>query len=67
MFIGWINEICSVPAGEWDLYPCQFDNNRASGGPPLDRNSEDELQPGRYVMRTPLPREHAKFFRSAKC
>jgi hypothetical protein len=22
-FIGWINQICAVPAGEWDLYPCQ--------------------------------------------
>jgi hypothetical protein len=42
------------------LYPCQIGNSRASDGPTLDRNSEDELQPGRYVMRTP-PGELARF------
>lgn len=59
-FIGWINKVCFVPA-EWDLYPCQIGNNRASDGPALDRNSEDELQPGRYVMRTPPPGELARY------
>jgi len=58
-FISWINEVCFVP-GEWDLYPCQIGNNRASDGPALDRNSEGELQPGRYVICTP-PGEYAKF------
>lgn len=59
-FIGWINKICFV-SGEWELYPCQIGNNRASDGPALDRNSEGELQPGRYVMRTPPPGECARF------
>jgi len=53
-FISWVNEVCLVTS-EWDLYPCRIGNNRASDGPALDRNSEDELQPGRYVMRTPPP------------
>jgi hypothetical protein len=59
-FIGWINKVCFVP-GEWDLYPCQIGNNCASDGPALDRNSGDELQPGRYVMRTPPPGKLARF------
>ena len=59
-FIGWINKVCFVP-GEWDLYPCQIGDNRASDGPALDRNSEGELQPGRYVMCTPPPGECARF------
>ncbi|KAI0247616.1 hypothetical protein BJV78DRAFT_1244027 [Lactifluus subvellereus] len=54
-FIGWINEVCYIPA-EWALYPCKFDNNRAVGGAALDSGSRDELQPGRYVIRT-LPPE----------
>ena len=54
-FIGWINKVCFVPGpGDWDLYPCQIGDNRASDGLLLDRNSEGELQPGHYVMRTPL-------------
>jgi hypothetical protein len=53
-FIGWINEVCYIP-GEWALYPCQFDNNRAAGGAALDSGSGDELQPGRYVIRTLPP------------
>lgn len=62
-FIGWIDQVCFVP-GEWNLYPCQIDNNRASSsdGPALDRDSVDELQPGCYVMRTPPPGEHARVF-----
>jgi hypothetical protein len=59
-FIGWISNVCFVP-GDWDLYPCQIGNNRASDGPALDRNSEDELQPGRYVMRTPPPGDLPRF------
>src|SRR5262245_48469081 len=59
-FIGWIREGCYV-AGGWDLYPCKIGNNRAADGPALDRNSGDELPPGRYVMRTPPPGEFAAF------
>lgn len=55
-FISWINEVCYIPI-QWALYPCQFDNNRVAGGPALDSGSGDELQPGRYVIRTPPPRE----------
>lgn len=53
-FISWINEVCYIPI-QWALYPCQFDNNRVAGGPALDSGSGDELQPGRYVIRTPPP------------
>jgi hypothetical protein len=55
-FIGWIREVCFVPE-EWALYPCQIGNNRAVGGPPLDSESGDEIQPGRYVIRGPPPGE----------
>jgi hypothetical protein len=55
-FFGWINEVCYIPT-EWALYPCQFDNNRAVGGAALDSDSREELQPGRYVIRTLPPRE----------
>ncbi|KAF5371985.1 hypothetical protein D9615_008146 [Tricholomella constricta] len=48
-FIGWINQVCHIPA-EWALYPCN--------GAALDSGSSDELQPGRYVIRT-LPPESA--------
>jgi hypothetical protein len=57
--LSWINKACFIP-GEWDLYPCQIGNNCASDGPALDRNSEDEQRPGRYVIRTP-PREFVWF------
>ncbi|KAF8956349.1 hypothetical protein BDZ97DRAFT_2079926 [Flammula alnicola] len=53
-FIGWINEVCYIPV-EWALYPSQFNNNRAVGGAALDSASGNELQPGRYVIRTPSP------------
>ena len=56
MFISWINEVCYIPI-QWALYPCHLDNYRAAGGPALDSGSGDELQPGRYVIRTPPPRE----------
>ncbi|KAM6502540.1 hypothetical protein JOM56_002517, partial [Amanita muscaria] len=54
-FIGWINQVCSIPE-EWALYPCKFDNNRAADGAALDSSSKDELQPGRYVIRTLPPK-----------
>ncbi|KIL68758.1 hypothetical protein M378DRAFT_157881, partial [Amanita muscaria Koide BX008] len=54
-FIGWINQVCSIPE-EWALYPCKFDNNRAADGAALDASSKDELQPGRYVIRTLPPK-----------
>jgi hypothetical protein len=53
-FIGWINEVCYFPS-ELALYPCQFNNNCAVTDAALDSGSEDELQPGRYVIRTPPP------------
>ncbi|KIL58847.1 hypothetical protein M378DRAFT_170124 [Amanita muscaria Koide BX008] len=53
-FIGWINEVCSIYE-EWALYPCKFDNNRVADGAALDSSSADELQPGRYVIRTSPP------------
>jgi hypothetical protein len=46
---------------ERDLYSCQIGNNRASDGPALDRNSEDELQPRCYVMCSPPPGKIARF------
>lgn len=54
-FIGWINEVCSIYE-EWALYPCKFDNNRVADGAALDSSSEDELQPGCYVICTLPPK-----------
>lgn len=45
-----------MPA-EWALYPCQFDNNRAADGAALDSGSGNDIQPGRYVIRTLPPSE----------
>ncbi|KAF8724848.1 hypothetical protein AX14_008566 [Amanita brunnescens Koide BX004] len=56
-FVGWINEIVSIPEA-WCLYPSKFNNNRAVGGPALDSNSTAEIPPGRYVIRT-LPPDSA--------
>jgi hypothetical protein len=53
-FVSWISEICYIPE-VWALYPCQFNNNRAVGGPALDSGSTLEIQPGRYVIRSPAP------------
>ena len=55
-FVGWIDDVCYIPV-EWALYPCQFDNNRAIGGEALDLTSGNDIQPGRYVIRTPSPGE----------
>lgn len=55
-FISWINEICYIH-GDWALYPSKPDNNRVVGGAALDSTSDDELQPGRYVICTPPPGE----------
>lgn len=51
-FISWITEVCYIPTG-WVLYPSQFNNNRAVGGPALDSGSADNIQPGRYVIGSP--------------
>lgn len=53
-FVGWINEIALIPEA-WRLYPSQFNNNRAVGGPAFDSNSAAEIPPGRYVIRTLPP------------
>ncbi|KAI0248181.1 hypothetical protein BJV78DRAFT_1238640 [Lactifluus subvellereus] len=53
-FVSWINEVCYIPT-EWVLYPCRFDNSRAAGGSALDSSSDNDLQPGHYVIRTPPP------------
>ena len=53
-FIGWINKVCIVPGGEISTHV----NN---DGSKLDRNSEDEIQPGRYVIRSPPPGELARY------
>jgi hypothetical protein len=45
----------------WRVGSLPMSNWYASGGPAPDRNSEDELQPGRYVMRSPPPGELARF------
>jgi len=56
MFVCWINDVCYIPV-KWALYPCQFDNNCVIGGAALDLISDDDIQPGRYVIRTPSPGE----------
>jgi hypothetical protein len=53
-FVSWIREVCYISEA-WNIYPCQFNNNRAVGGPALDSNSTLEIQPGRYVIRSPPP------------
>jgi hypothetical protein len=60
-FIDWISKVCYVPS-QWALYPCKPNNNRAASGPALDSSSGDEIQPGRYVIRTVTPGE---FMRSS--
>jgi hypothetical protein len=64
--IGWIDEVCYIPT-EWALYPCQSNNNRTVGGAALDFGSRDELQPGRYVIRTLPPGEVLYVSYSACC
>jgi hypothetical protein len=39
------------------LYPCKVVDNRAAGGDALDSSSEDDLQPGCHVIRSPPPGE----------
>ena len=53
-FVGWINEIASIPEA-WCLCPVGFGSNGAVGGPALDSNSTAEIPPGRYVIRTLPP------------
>jgi hypothetical protein len=55
-FVGWIKQVSHIPV-EWALYPSQRDNDRAVGGPALDSGSENDIQPGRYVIRTLPPGE----------
>ena len=47
---------------EWTLSPFQFYGNRSIGSAALDLTSWNDIQPGRYVIRTPSPGEVLETF-----
>ncbi|KIM83669.1 hypothetical protein PILCRDRAFT_7081 [Piloderma croceum F 1598] len=62
-FVSWISEICYI-SENCALYPCQPNNNRDIGGPALDSSSALEIQPGRYVIRSPKSAQVCVFLTS---